>query len=78
MNFWDLLQWPAMVVTVTAAWLVASSQVKLRNYGFWVFLLSNVLWIAWSRPVKSVGVDSDANCAFCDECARGRKNRWRT
>jgi hypothetical protein len=36
-----------MVVTVLAAWLVASQRKFKRNWGFWVFLLSNVLWIAW-------------------------------
>lgn len=43
----DLLQWPAMVITVLAAWLVASRSAKKRAWGFWVFLASNVAWIAW-------------------------------
>jgi hypothetical protein len=43
----DLIQWPAMVASVGAAWLVASQQERRRNWGFWCFLLSNVLWIAW-------------------------------
>ncbi len=43
----DLLQWPAMVVTVIAAWLVASPKKARREIGFWVFLASNALWIAW-------------------------------
>jgi hypothetical protein len=43
----DLLQWPAMIVTVAAAWLVASQVKRRREVGFWVFLLSNVLWIVW-------------------------------
>ncbi|MEO8629862.1 MAG: hypothetical protein ABI612_17425 [Betaproteobacteria bacterium] len=43
----DLLQWPAMLVTVTAAWLVGSLSKRKRSVGFWVFLLSNVLWIIW-------------------------------
>jgi hypothetical protein len=47
MDFIDLLQWPAMLVTVVAAWLVASLSKKQREIGFWCFLLSNVLWIAW-------------------------------
>ena len=53
MNFWDLLQWPAMGVTITASWLVASRHEKRRNIGFWVFLGSNVLWIAWAIPSKA-------------------------
>jgi hypothetical protein len=43
----DLIQWPAMVVTVAAAWLVASQSKTRRAVGFWVFLASNVLWIVW-------------------------------
>jgi len=43
----DLLQWPAMLVTVLAAWLVASERKSRRGIGFWVFLLSNVLWVVW-------------------------------
>lgn len=42
-----LLQWPAMLATVWAAWLVASSRDSRRHAGFWVFLLSNLLWVAW-------------------------------
>ncbi|MGQ3053484.1 MAG: hypothetical protein ACT6S0_17035 [Roseateles sp.] len=48
-----LLQWPAMVVTVVAAWLVASERPERRNAGFWAFLLSNVLWIAWAVPAAA-------------------------
>lgn len=47
MDWLDLLQWPAMAVTIAASWLVASDQKGRRNAGFWVFLLSNVLWVAW-------------------------------
>lgn len=47
MNYLDLLQWPAMLVTVIAAWLVASQAKRRREVGFWFFLLSNVLWIIW-------------------------------
>ena len=47
MSAWDLLQWPAMVASVVAAWLVASRQDHRRNWGFWTFLLSNVLWSLW-------------------------------
>jgi hypothetical protein len=43
----DLLQWPAMVITVTAAWLVASRSAKKRAWGFWVFLASNIAWVVW-------------------------------
>ena len=42
-----------MAVTIIAAWLIASSQPRRRNAGFWVFLVSNVMWVAW-------GLHSDA------------------
>lgn len=36
-----------MAVTVIAAWLVASQRKFKRNWGFWLFLFSNVLWTLW-------------------------------
>ncbi len=47
MDILDLLQWPAMVVTVVAAWLIASRSAHKRAAGFWCFLASNVLWVVW-------------------------------
>ena len=49
----DLLQWPAMAITLLAAWLVASQRQGRRNLGFWVFLLSNGLWIAWGLQAEA-------------------------
>ncbi len=43
----DLLQWPAMAVTIVAAWLTASTRTTRRLAGFALFLVSNALWIAW-------------------------------
>jgi len=53
MNYFDWIQWPAMAITVVAAWMIASQRKFKRNWGFWLFLLSNVLWIVW-------GVDDGA------------------
>ena len=47
MEYVDLIQWPAMVATVVAAWLVASQHKRKRGFGFWCFLVSNVLWVIW-------------------------------
>jgi hypothetical protein len=47
MDWLDLLQWPAMAVTVLAAWLVASRSPRRRTIGFWAFIASNVLWVVW-------------------------------
>ncbi len=49
----SLLQWPAFAASLLAAWLVASSSAKRRNWGFWVFLASNVLWIAWGWQAQA-------------------------
>lgn len=43
----DLLQWPAMVVTLLAAYKIGSKSAKVRIFGFAMFILSNVLWIVW-------------------------------
>ena len=47
MNYLDAVQWPAMLITVVASWYVASRHKKKRNLGFWMFLVSNVAWVAW-------------------------------
>ena len=47
MDYLGLIQWPAMVVTVIAAWFVSSRTKTRRSVGFWCFLASNVLWIIW-------------------------------
>ena len=44
----DALQWPAMAVTLIAAWLVASQRKGRREAGFWVFIAGNLLWIVWA------------------------------
>jgi hypothetical protein len=42
-----LLQWPAMLASIVAAWLVGSEDKGRRNAGFWVFIAGNVLWVVW-------------------------------
>jgi uncharacterized membrane protein len=46
-GFLDFLQWPAMAVSLYAAFMVGSKKAGKRIFGFWMFILSNVLWIAW-------------------------------
>ena len=43
----DALQWPAMLVTLLAAWLVGSLQKRRRSWGFWCFVAGNLLWVTW-------------------------------
>jgi len=49
----DALQWPAMLVTLAAAWLVASKSQRRRHVGFWVFLVSNALWMTWAFHTRA-------------------------
>jgi len=43
----DLLQWPAMAVTLAAAFLVGARHARRRIFGFYTFIASNILWIVW-------------------------------
>ena len=52
----DFLQWPAMVASVLAAWLVASTKARRRNIGFWVFIASNVLWTVWGWHTHAIAL----------------------
>ena len=61
------LQWPAMVVSVLAAFLVGSTDPGRRKAGFWLFLLSNLLWIGW-------GIPAQAHALVCLQVALGAMN----
>jgi hypothetical protein len=63
MDWLDAVQWPAMAVTLFAAWLVASQKKSRREAGFWWFVLSNILWVtlgwhahAWALIALQVGL----------------------
>lgn len=43
----NAVQWPALAITLIAAWLVGFQGKSKRNLGFWCFIASNVLWIIW-------------------------------
>lgn len=36
-----------MLVTISGAWFVASTRRERRRIGFWLYLMSNVLWVVW-------------------------------
>ena len=46
-EFLDFLQWPAMAVSLYAAFLIGSKKAGKRIFGFSMFILSNILWIIW-------------------------------
>jgi hypothetical protein len=71
----DAIQWPAMVVTIVAAWLVASRSRRRRLAGFWVFLASNVLWIAWAVHAKAWALLALQVCLAFMNIRGERRNR---
>lgn len=53
MTWLDLAQWPAMLITILGAWFVASTQRRRRRIGFWLYLVSNVLWVVWGLHTQA-------------------------
>ncbi len=49
----DAIQWPAMAVTLLAAWLVASRSAKRRAHGFWWFSARYVMWVGWGWHTRA-------------------------
>lgn len=49
----DIVQWPAMVASLGAAWLMGSNAKQRRNVGFCVYLASNALWVAWGLHTQA-------------------------
>lgn len=43
----SLFEWPAMAISLAAAWLIASKDPKKRIWAFWMLIIGNVLWIGW-------------------------------
>ena len=68
------LQWPAMAVTVAAAWLVASRSSRRRTAGFWVFLLSNAMWVAWGLHTQAIALVVLQFCLAAMNIRGARKN----
>lgn len=48
MDWIRYLQWPGMIATLLATWLVAGQSKLKRQWGFWIFLLSSAIWAAWA------------------------------
>ena len=49
----DLLQWPAMLLTLVAAWWIGSRQPRRRRIGFCCFMASNLLWVVWGWQTEA-------------------------
>jgi hypothetical protein len=73
-DYIDLLQWPAMAITVLAAWLIASLSKRRRTWGFWCFLLSNVLWVIWGWHARAYALVGLQVCLAALNIRGARKN----
>ncbi|MDH2076897.1 hypothetical protein N5K12_00910 [Pseudomonas atacamensis] len=74
MSYWDWIQWPAMVVTVLAAWLIGSQRPKRRMTGFVCFSVSNVLWVIWGAYAGAYALIVLQVCLFLMSLRGLRKN----
>jgi hypothetical protein len=74
MSALDWIQWPAMLVTISASWYVASTQKTRRHVGFWLFLLSNVLWVTWGLHAHAYALVTLQFCLAAMNIRGERKN----
>ena len=74
----DALQWPAMLLTLLAAWFVASRSERRRRWGFWIYLLSNVAWVSWGVPAGAWGVVVLQFCLAAMNVRGARRNDSRS
>ena len=68
----DWVQWPAMLVTILAAWLIGSQRRSRRMTGFWCFIFSNILWVVWGIPAHAYALIALEIC-LCGMNLRGFK-----
>jgi len=73
-DYIDLAQWPALILTVAAAWLVGSLRPRWRILGFGLFLLSNALWVIWALPLGAWGLILLQGCLAAMNLRRLLKN----
>jgi len=74
MDYLGLIQWPAMAVTVIAAWFVSSRTKTRRGVGFWCFLASNVLWTLWGWHTDAYALIVLQVCLAAMNIRGARKN----
>lgn len=76
MDYIDLIQWPAMAVTVISAWFIGSQRAYRRMIAFWGFILSNALWVAWGLHAEAYALII-LECVLLGMNARGFKKKLR-
>jgi drug/metabolite transporter (DMT)-like permease len=74
MDYLNWLQWPAMLVTVLAAWLIGSRRPQRRVIGFCCFIASNVLWVIWGYHAQAYALIALQFCLLAMNLRGCRKN----
>ena len=46
-DFVAYLEWPAMLITLAAAWWLGSKKPEKRIFAFTLLIAGNLMWIAW-------------------------------
>ncbi len=46
-DFLALLEWPAMAISLAAAWWMGSQRAERRILAFSLLIVGNLLWIGW-------------------------------
>jgi hypothetical protein len=46
-EFFALLEWPAMAISLAAAWWMGSKKPSKRIIAFVMLIVGNLMWIAW-------------------------------
>ncbi|MFI8482843.1 hypothetical protein ACIGCM_19965 [Pseudomonas sp. NPDC078700] len=64
-----------MVMTVLAAWLIGSLSPKRRIFGFYSFILSNILWAVWGWHAHAWALIVLQLCLFLMNIRGLAKNR---
>ena len=67
-----------MLVTIAASWFVTSRRRGRRWLGFWLFLLSNVLWVVWGWHARAYALIVLQVCLAALNAHGARKNDTQT
>jgi hypothetical protein len=46
-EFFAYLEWPAMAISLAAAWWLGSKRPEKRIFAFSLLIVGNLMWIAW-------------------------------
>jgi len=55
-DWFALLEWPAMLVSLAAAWWMGSRKAGKRVLAFALLIVGNLMWIAWGWGEQAWGL----------------------